>query len=117
MFLFAQQPNNAAYANGFMVGALMGGLLVGLLCGLIPLKMGKARGSHGLAYGGMAACAVAGLALGLLGALPTAGLFALIISLTTASPKSTSPGQGGTGMTKDNPYGAPRSPSREPYEL
>lgn len=55
------------------------GLAVGAICGLVPLVYGLVRGRTGLAIGGFVACLVGGVALGLLLAVPLAGLFAYLV--------------------------------------
>jgi hypothetical protein len=58
---------------------LIGGAIAGMLCGLIPLITGSKRGHQGLGLAGMMCCVLAGLLLGVIGALPTALIFLVII--------------------------------------
>ena len=58
---------------------IVGAVLAGIVCGLVPLIFGHVRGEKGLAWGGFAACLVAGLVLGLLLAVPMAIVFTVLI--------------------------------------
>jgi len=62
-----------------MIGVFAGGLVVGMLCGLGPLLTGRKRGREALGIGGFIACAISGLVLGLLLAIPVALIFTMII--------------------------------------
>ena len=58
---------------------IIGALLAGIVCSLVPLIFGLVRGEKGLAWGGFAACLVAGLVLGLILAVPMAIVFTVLI--------------------------------------
>lgn len=58
---------------------IIGAILAGIVCGLVPLIFGLVRGEKGLAFGGFAACLVAGLILGLILAVPMAIVFTVLI--------------------------------------
>lgn len=62
---------------------LVAGLLAGLLCGLVPLIYGLRQDRSQLALLGLGASAVAGLVLGLILAIPVAGIFAFLIYRST----------------------------------
>jgi uncharacterized membrane protein AbrB (regulator of aidB expression) len=64
-----------------LVAMLIGALIGGGLCGLIPYYFGRKRGQPTLAIVGLVCCIVAGLIAGIILALPTAGVFALIIAV------------------------------------
>ncbi len=71
--------NNPANQAGYWVGVIFGGLVVGMLCGALPLWLGRKRQRMGLGWLGFGLCAVSGIALGLIGAVPMAGLTSLMI--------------------------------------
>ena len=58
---------------------IIGAILAGIVCGLVPLIFGHVRKEKGLAWGGFAACIVAGLILGLILAVPMAIIFTVLI--------------------------------------
>jgi hypothetical protein len=58
---------------------IVGAIAIGAICGLVPLVFGLANGRTGLAVGGFAGCIVAGLAAGVLAAVPVAAVFAWLI--------------------------------------
>lgn len=58
---------------------IVGAIAAGIVSGLVPLVFGLVRGEKGLAFGGFAACTVAGLVLGLLLAVPMAIIFTVLI--------------------------------------
>lgn len=64
---------------GYWVGVLFGGGCVGALCGILPLSLGRSRQRAGLATTGFVLCLLAGLVLGLLGAVPMMVVVSLII--------------------------------------
>ncbi|MCA1031200.1 hypothetical protein LCL95_09210 [Bacillus timonensis] len=55
------------------------GLIVGILCGIVPAVVGAVKQRIGLAIGGFFACAVSGVILGLLLAVPVMALFLYFI--------------------------------------
>jgi uncharacterized membrane protein len=59
--------------------SLIDGFLVGLICGVIPLFFSTGKDRLKLGFGGLLACVVGGLLLGLLLALPLAALFLWLI--------------------------------------
>ena len=64
-----------------LVAMVFGALIGGTLCGLIPYFFGKKRGQPTLGVVGLVCCIVAGLIAGVILALPTAGVFAIIIAV------------------------------------
>jgi hypothetical protein len=58
---------------------VLAGLVAGTVCGLVPLVVGIVKNRVALGLGGLAACMVAGLALGLILAIPVAALFVYLI--------------------------------------
>ncbi len=99
-----------AFRAGYVVGKIFGAVVVGILCGLIPLSLGRKRGRPALGWVGFAACVLAGLFLGLIGALPMAGVMSLVIVIAgPASSKSASVSTGAGLKT--------RTPAPEPYDL
>ena len=73
-----------AYQVGFFFGFIFVRFLIGFLCGLIPWFYGRHRGMNGVASGGMLVCTIAGFLAGLIGAVPTAVVFAIVIALLPA---------------------------------
>jgi hypothetical protein len=71
--------HDAAFRIGFVIGAFGGGLIAGVLCGSLPLFIGIRRGRPKLAIAAMVSCAAAGLALGILLAVPTTLVFTTVI--------------------------------------
>jgi uncharacterized membrane protein len=59
--------------------SLIDGFLVGLICGVIPLYLSTGKDRLKLGFGAVAACVVSGLLLGLLLAIPVAGVFLWLI--------------------------------------
>jgi uncharacterized membrane protein len=59
--------------------SLIDGFLVGLICGVIPLYFSTGRDRLKLGFGGLLACVVSGLLLGLLLAIPIGVLFLWLI--------------------------------------
>jgi hypothetical protein len=59
--------------------AIVAALAIGVICGLVPLIYGLRKGQTGLAWGGFAACIVAGFLLGIILALPVAAVFTWLI--------------------------------------
>ena len=59
--------------------AAVAGGIVGVVCGLIPFITGLVRGDTTLAIGGLVACILGGVVLGLLLAVPLAILFTVLI--------------------------------------
>ncbi len=71
-------------AQNVEVGTLLvAGLIAGIICGLIPLIYGLMRDRRQLALLGFGASAVAGLVLGLILAIPVAGIFVFLIYRST----------------------------------
>lgn len=58
---------------------MMLGFISGLLVGIIPVVIGALKQRLGLGIGGFFACAVSGIILGLLLAVPVCGLFVWLI--------------------------------------
>lgn len=58
---------------------LFGGLMAGLILGAIPAIAGGIKGKLGLGLGGLAACVVSGLLLGMLLAIPVCVVFLYFI--------------------------------------
>jgi len=79
--LFAQEIDPA-----FLVGAMIGGVVMGVICGLMPLKAGAAKGRQTLGMVGFACCAISGLLLGCLLALPVAIVFRMVIGFLPPAP-------------------------------
>jgi uncharacterized membrane protein len=59
--------------------SLIEGVLVGLICGVIPLFFSTGKDRLQLGFGGLLACVISGLLLGLLLALPVAVVFLWLI--------------------------------------
>jgi uncharacterized membrane protein len=59
--------------------SLIDGILIGLICGVIPLFFSTSKNRLKLGFGGLLACVVSGLLLGLLLAIPVAGIFLWLI--------------------------------------
>jgi uncharacterized membrane protein len=59
--------------------SLIDGFLVGLICGVIPLFFSTGKNRLKLGFGGLLACVISGLLLGLLLAIPVAGVFLWLI--------------------------------------
>ena len=59
----------------FMTTALIFGCIAGMVCGAIPLIAGAVKNHLGIGFLGFFACTVGGLMLGLLLAIPLAGVF------------------------------------------
>ncbi|MGB8261947.1 MAG: hypothetical protein WCE75_16425 [Terracidiphilus sp.] len=66
--------------DGYMFGYLIGGALMGLVCGLLPYFVGKKKNVEGLPVTALWVCAVCGLLLGILLALPVAIVFTVVIA-------------------------------------
>lgn len=99
-----------------VVFGLLIGSVVGALCGLVPLIFGVVRSQIPLAIGGFFACVVCGAILGLLLAIPIAGLFVyLIVRASRKPPVAPGPAYGGQWSPPDA-YGGtqPPPPGRQP---
>lgn len=59
--------------------ALIYGLIVGLVCGAIPVFIGVVKNQLHLGFVGFFVCAVSGIILGLLLAIPMSGIFTWLI--------------------------------------
>ena len=71
-------------AQNVEVGTLLlAGLIAGVICGLVPLIYGLMRDRRQLALLGFGASALAGLVLGLILAIPVAGIFVYLIYRST----------------------------------
>ena len=92
----------------FRMGALFGAVFVGILCGLIPLFLGGKRERPGIGWTGFVLCVVSGCLLGLIGALPMAGLMSLVIVAAGPPPRKSKRASVGP---------KPRTPSPQPYDL
>ena len=68
--------------DSFVVGAIFGSLIMGTLCGLIPFSMGNKYNNKKLGMAGFFVCVISGFILGIVLALPVAGIFSLIIYLS-----------------------------------
>jgi hypothetical protein len=96
-----------AQQTGYWFGVVFGSLVVGMICGLVPWYFGRRRERPGVGSAGMLACVVMGFLLGLLGAVPTALAFTIVIALLPAPKKKR------VGSPRSL---APRTPSA-PYEV
>ena len=83
-----------------VVFGLLIGSVVGALCGLVPLIFGVVRSQIPLAIGGFFACVACGAILGLLLAIPIAGLFVYLIVRASRKPP----------LAPGTPYGGQWSP-------
>jgi hypothetical protein len=75
----------AGYQSGYQIGVIVGALFVGVLCGLAPLLIGQNLGQQTLGIVGMAVTVLAGLLLGLLGAVRSAVIFTVVILVRRAN--------------------------------
>jgi hypothetical protein len=82
--LAAVDPNNPAYKAGFMVGIA----IAVIISASIPIAVGKARNQVALGAIGAVFAGIMGFLFGLVGGLPTAGVFSLII-VVAGAPQST----------------------------
>ncbi len=62
-----------------IVSAMLFGLVAGILAGLVPLIVGSKKRQMSLGLGGFFACAISGAVLGLILAVPIAGIFTWLI--------------------------------------
>ena len=69
--------------------AALFGAIAGTLCGLAPLIYGIVKQRVLLGVAGLAACVVAGAILGILLAIPVAGLFVYLIYRSAREPAQT----------------------------
>jgi|TARA_B100001971_G_C18032242_1_gene453170 hypothetical protein len=65
--------------DAYTFGMLFGALSVGILCGIIPFKLGKKHNKEGWGLAGLITSIIGGLSLGIILALPLAGVFSAII--------------------------------------
>jgi hypothetical protein len=65
--------------DAYTFGTLCGALSSGILCGIVPLKLGKKHDKEGWGTAGLITSIIGGLILGLLLAIPLAGIFSAII--------------------------------------
>ena len=63
----------------YTFGMWFGALSSGVLCGIVPFKLGKKHNQEGWGLAGLITSIVSGLMLGIILAIPTAGIFSLII--------------------------------------
>ena len=63
----------------FTFATILGALSMGILCGIIPFKLGKKYDQEGWGVAGLITSMISGLMLGILLALPMAGIFSSII--------------------------------------
>ena len=63
----------------YTFASLFGAISMGVLCGIIPFKLGKKHGQEGWGVAGLISSTIGGLILGILLALPMAGIFSSII--------------------------------------
>ena len=63
------------YCNAVLFGALSSGIL----CGIVPFKLGKKHNQEGWGLAGLITSIASGLMLGILLAIPMAGIFSSII--------------------------------------
>ena len=63
----------------YTFGMWFGALSMGVLCGIIPFKLGKKHGQKGWGIAGLISSTIGALILGILLALPMAGIFSSII--------------------------------------
>jgi len=63
------------YSNAVLFGALSSGIL----CGIVPFKLGKKHNQEGWGLAGLITSIASGLMLGILLAIPMAGIFSSII--------------------------------------
>ncbi len=75
---------------------LVAGLIAGIICGLVPLIYGLMRDRRQLALLGFGASALAGLVLGLILAIPVAGIFVFLIYRSTRERGAAAPGSDAT---------------------
>ena len=74
--------------KAYQAGAIVGALIAGVLSGSIVLAVGRSRGQEVLGLIGFVVCIPCGLVMGLLLALPVAGLFSLFILVLSSSGSS-----------------------------
>ena len=65
--------------DSFTFGVWFGAAAIGILCGIIPYKLGQKHNQEGWGVAGLITCIFGGLALGLILAIPLAGIFSAII--------------------------------------
>jgi hypothetical protein len=99
---------DANEAEAYRMGAMFGAVFVGILCGLIPVAVARKRDRAGLGWVGFGLCVVSGYFLGLIGALPMAGLMSLVIVVAGPPKRKTRP----TGSAPK-----PRTPTPQSYDL
>ena len=72
-----------------MADMIMIGLLAGILVGIIPVVFGASKGKLGLGIGGFFSCAISGVILGLLLAVPVCGFFVWYIAKNSSTTTNT----------------------------
>ena len=60
-------------------GIIFGAISVGVLCGMIPFKLGQKHKQRGWGLAGLLTSIISGLILGMILAIPMAGIFSSII--------------------------------------
>ena len=65
--------------DAYTFGAIFGSLAVGILCGLIPYKLGQKHNKESWGMAGLVTCIFGGFMLGMILAIPMAGIFSAII--------------------------------------
>ena len=65
--------------DSYTIGMWGGALVVGILCGIVPYKLGQKHNQEGWGMAGLVMSILAGLGLGIILALPIAGVFSAII--------------------------------------
>ena len=63
----------------YTTAVFFGALSTGVLCGIIPFKLGKKHNQEGWGLAGLITSIISGLMLGILLAIPMAGIFSSII--------------------------------------
>jgi hypothetical protein len=84
---------------------LVAGFVAGVLCGLVPLIYGLIRARRELALLGLGASALAGLVLGLILAIPVAGIFVFLIYRSTHPRAAATPERNARWENKRGPEG------------
>lgn len=86
-----QEAQQRAEQIGFWIGIFIGGFIVGTLCGLVPFFVARSYSRPTLGLWALVACMIAGLILGLIGAVPTSIIFTIIILVQGKPTQSIAP--------------------------
>ena len=114
MFLLAQaNAQQNAEQTGRVIGALFGALVVGLLCGLVVKKLTDSREQSVLGWVGFVACTIAGFLFGLVGGIPMAIVFTIIVFATPSGKKAK---KSKRSDSESASYRRSRPPA-EPYDI